>query len=292
MHQNLGNLKYFLGIEVARSKKGLFLSQRKYILDIINECKLSEAKPCAFPMEQQHQLANDSIKDMKDDGKYRLLVERLLYLTITRPEITYAVHILSQFIQKPRVRHWEVAIWIVKYLKTKIGLGILFPKNNEELKLTGYCDTDWASFPTTRKSITGYFITFAGAPIVWKSKKQATISRSSTESEYRAMTSTVSELIWLKVLFHFLKVDTGTTLLYSDSKFALQTAANPIFHDRTKHIDVDCHFVREKIQRGDITMTYIPTCEQLDDIFTKALGQKQFKYLASKMGVLDPHTLS
>lgn len=173
--KDLGSLKYFLGLELARGPSGLFMCQRKYTLDILNECGMLACKPCSFPMEQNHRLALAEDSPYSDPSQYRRLVGRLIYLTITRPEITYSVHILSQFMQAPKQEHWNAAMRVLRYLKSSPGQGIILPKDND-LHLVGYCDSDWASCPLTRRSVSGYLMKLRSAPISWKTKKQTIVS--------------------------------------------------------------------------------------------------------------------
>ncbi|XP_057521602.1 uncharacterized mitochondrial protein AtMg00810-like [Amaranthus tricolor] len=198
--KDLGGLKYFLGIEVAHSSSGLFLCQRKYTLDIISETGLLGAKPVGFPIEQNHRLGFATGEYMKDPETYRRLVGRLIYLAVTRPDLAYSVHILSQFMQEPRLAHWEAALRVVRYLKGTPSQGILL-RADSELTLEGWCDSDWAACPLTRRSLTGWLIFLGQSPISWKTKKQHTVSRSSAEAEYRSMTAITCELKWLKVNF-------------------------------------------------------------------------------------------
>jgi len=139
--KDLRPLKYFLGIEVATGPKGLFLCQRKYALEIVDDCGLLGAKPTDFPMEQNHKLALAKGKDLDDPTPYRRLVGRLIYLTITRPDLTYAVHILSQFMQTPKEEHMEATRRVVRYIKGTAGQGLLLSRDSN-LKLAGYCDSD------------------------------------------------------------------------------------------------------------------------------------------------------
>ncbi|CAH9073126.1 unnamed protein product [Cuscuta epithymum] len=191
--------------------------------------------------------------------------------------------------QAPRVDHWHAATRVVRYLKGCSGQGILL-RSSCDLTLAGWCDSDWASCPLTRRSLTGWFVLLDGPPISWKTKKQHTVSRSSAEAEYRSMAALTAELKWLKGLLFSLGIAHSRPMsLYCDSRSALHIAQNPVFHERTKHIEVDCHYVRDALQEGLISAHHVSTHEQLADIFTKALGKRQFFYLLRKLGIFDPH---
>ncbi|CAH9106113.1 unnamed protein product [Cuscuta epithymum] len=289
--KDLGLVKFFLGLEVARGPRGIFVCQRKYVLDILDETGLMGAKPADFPMSQNHGLQLDDGPFFTDPERYRRLVGKLIYLTLTRPDISYSVHILSQFMQTPRQSHWDAVLRVLRYLKGHPGRGIVFNRNSS-LSLVGYCDSDWASCPNTRRSVTGYFVTLGGSPISWRTKKQATVSRSSAEAEYRSMATLTCELLWLKSLFSSLRIPLPPVKLICDNNAAIHIASNPVFHERTKHIKIDCHFIRDHVRSGAIVLTHISTTEQLADLFTKALGASQFHYLLAKMGIIDPHAPS
>lgn len=218
-------------------------------------------------MEQNLKLNKVEQEPLTDATRYRRLVRRLLYLTVTRPDITYNVQILSQFLDKPRQSHYIAATRVLRYLKNNPGQGILLSATSGT-QLHAYCDSDWGGCSDTRRSITGYCILLGNSPISRKSKKQSTVSRSSAEAEYRAMATTCCEVTWIRYLLADLEVShVQPVQLYCDNKAALHIAANPIFHERTKHIEIDCHIVREKIQKGLICTKYIQSQEQPADIF-------------------------
>ncbi|XP_071712679.1 secreted RxLR effector protein 161-like [Rutidosis leptorrhynchoides] len=224
---------------------------------------------------------------LKSVESYRRLIGRLLYLSMTRPDISYSVQHLSQFVSAPTDVHFQAVVHLLRYLKGTISKGLFYPVQ-PVLKLAGFSDADWASCLMTRESITGYCIFLGHSLISWKTKKQVTVSISSTEAEYRSMDTTTCEHIWLTYLLKDLHIDVQVPItLFSDNKAALQIAANPCFHKRTKHLDIDCHLTRDKVQDGFLQTAYIPSHLQLADIMTKVLGQPQHSFLASKLGFED-----
>jgi hypothetical protein len=200
--KDLGKLSYFLGIEIAYSNKDLFLSKRKYTLNLLKELG---AKPTNTPMETNTKLRLEEGELLADIGQYQRLVGKLIYLTVTRPDISFAVSMVSQFMHAPRTSHLSAIDRIHRYLKCTPGQGIWMRKNGSN-DVVGFSDADWAG-SCDRKSTTG-FCTFVGGNLVtWKSKKQNVIARSSAEAEYIAMTSTASELIWIKHLLRDMNIE-------------------------------------------------------------------------------------
>lgn len=274
---------------MQETKTVFFFCQRKYTLDIITETGLLGAKPAMTPVEQQHTLALASGPLLDEPESYRRLVGRLVYLLATRPDLTYSVHILSQFMQNPRQEHWDSALRVVRYLKGTPGQGILL-KSESDLMLHGWCDADYAGCRLTRRSVGAWFITLGSSPISWKAKKQGVVSRSSAESEYRSMSLAVGELQWLRDVLIDLGINQTQPMdLHCDNQAALYIASNPVFHERTKHIERDCHTVRDAIQDGTIVTGKVDSKEQLADVFTKALGRREFEYLVGKLGIYNPY---
>ncbi|KAL0353556.1 UNVERIFIED_CONTAM: putative mitochondrial protein [Sesamum angustifolium] len=194
---------------------------------------------------------------------------------------------LSQFIQHPRQPHWDAAIHLVRYLKGTPTLGMFFAVGSS-FQLKAFSDSDWASCPDTRKSVTGYCIFLGDSLISWKQKKQATVSRSSAEAEYRSMGSTVCELLWISYILGEFDVSvTSPISFYCDNKAAIHITENPVFHERTKHLDIDCHIVREQFKHGFILPNHLPSSQQVADLFTKSLPTPSFSRLLSKLGMLS-----
>ncbi|RVW69728.1 Retrovirus-related Pol polyprotein from transposon RE1 [Vitis vinifera] len=250
--KDLGNLKYFLGMEVARSRKGIVVSQRKYILDLLKETGMLGCKPIDTPMDSQKKLGIEKESTPVDRGRYQRLVGRLIYLSHTRPDIGFAVSATEN-------RDTEV-----------------------------YSDADWAGNIIDRRSTSGYCSFVWGNLVTWRSKKQSVVARSSAEAEYRALAQGICEGIWIKrVLSELGQTSSSPILMMCDNQAAISIAKNPVHHDRTKHVEIDRHFITEKVTSETVKLNYVPTKHQTADILTKALPRPNFEDLTCKLGLYD-----
>ena len=236
--KDLDRLWYFFEIEVAKSNKKIFISQKKYTLDLPEETGMLECKPAESPIEANHRL-QARVGESVDLRRYQRLVGRLIYLSHTRPDIAYVVCLVSQYIHDPCESHSEAVFRILRYLKSTPGKGLIFLKHGH-LQIKAFTDADWVGFLDNRRSTSGYCTFVGGNMLTWRSKKQNVTARSSAEAEYRAMAQGICELLWLRKLMKELKLsETNDLSLFCDNKAAINIVHNPVQHDRTKHIEID-----------------------------------------------------
>ncbi|XP_021849191.1 uncharacterized mitochondrial protein AtMg00810-like [Spinacia oleracea] len=285
--KDLGDLHYFLGVQAIRTSKCLFLCQKKYVHDLLLKFHLHTAKPVRTPLPSRTTLSITDGDLLSDPTEYRSMVGALQYLTMTRPDITYAVHLVSQFMHAPRTSHLLVVKRIYRYLQGTADYGLWLRPAPDMSIMIAYSDADWAGCPDSCRSTTGYAIFLGGNLISWRSKKQPTVSKSSTEAEYRAVAYTVQDTLWIRSLLAELGIVIRAPVkLFCDNISASYLAVNPVQHDRSKHIKIDYHFVRERVAHGDLVVPYVPTELQFADIFTKGLSGQRFEFLRSNLHVV------
>ncbi|KAH9762946.1 retrovirus-related pol polyprotein from transposon RE1 [Citrus sinensis] len=285
--KDLGEFNYFLGLEVTPSVEGLHLSQTKYIGDLLKKAQMLDCKGCQTPMSSTEKLIKNKGAMFENPSLYRSLVGSLQYVTLTRPEIAFTVNKLSQFLACPSVFHWQACKRVLRYLQNTANYGLQFYSSGS-LNLTAFSDADWGSDLDDRRSVGGYCVYLGNSLISWSSKKQHIVSRSTAESEYRALALAAAEVLWITYLLKELKVSLQQTpVIHCDNKSAEALASNPKYHSRTKHIELDLHFIREHIAKKELQVSHVPSYEQVADILTKPLAYDQFNYLRSKLNVLS-----
>ncbi|KAI3686614.1 hypothetical protein L1987_80294 [Smallanthus sonchifolius] len=286
--KDLGPLSYFLGISVTRDSTSIFLSQEKYAREILERVGLSDCNPAATPVDTQNKLSSNNGTPVDNITEYRSLAGALQYLTFTRPDISYAVQQVCLHMHDPKTIHLNALKRILRYIKGTISYGLHIQPSSTS-SLTAYTDADWGGCPDTRRSTSGYCVYMGDNLLSWSSKRQPTLSRSSAEAEYRGVANVVSEVCWLRnlllELYHPLQ---RATLVYCDNVSAIYLSGNPVQHQRTKHVEMDIHFVREKVAKGEVRVLHVPSRYQIADIFTKGLPKVLFDDFRTSLNIRDP----
>ena len=209
-----------------------------------------------------------------------------MYLVNTRPDIYYAINTLRQFMVEPKRAHWVAAKHVLRYLRGTVELGLKYTCDND-VRLSSFTDADWAGSSVDQKSTSGYCFSLGSGMTSWCSRKQKSVALSSAEAEYMAASTASCEAIWLrKLLVNLLNEKMEVTNILCDNQSCINLYENPMFYDRSKHIDIRCHFIKDYVQRGVIQLQYTPTREQVANILTKALGKTKFVYFKGKMGMM------
>uniref|UniRef100_A0A7N2KXZ2 Retrovirus-related Pol polyprotein from transposon TNT 1-94 n=1 Tax=Quercus lobata TaxID=97700 RepID=A0A7N2KXZ2_QUELO len=285
--KDLGHLSYFLGLKITHSTDGLYITQAKYASDLLSQAGLTDSKTVDTPVELNTHLTPSGGKPLSNPSLYRRLIGSLVYLTVTRPDISYAVHQVSQYLSAPRSTHYAAVLRILRYLKGTLFHGIFYSAQSP-LVLHAFSNTDWVGDPTDRRSTIGYCFLLGSSLISWRSKKQTFVACSSTEAEYRALADTTSELLWLRWLLKDLGVSTSSaTPLYCDNQSAIYIAHNDVFHERTKHIEIDCHFIRYHLVHGALKLFSVSSKDQLADIFNKSLPKRHTRDLVDNLKLVS-----
>ncbi|GJV06871.1 ribonuclease H-like domain-containing protein [Tanacetum coccineum] len=288
---DLGALNYFLGISDVRHSTCLFLSQRKYALQLLDRAHMVNCNPSRTPVDTKSKLGPNGVP-VQDLTMYRSLARGLQYLMFTRPDLSYAIQQICLYMHDPREPHLAALKRILRYVQGTLDLG-LHLYASFTTSLVGYTNADWACCPSTRRSTSGYYVFLGDNLLSWSAKRQHTLLRSSTESEYRGVANVVAETAWLRNLLRELNSPLSTaTLVYYDNVSAVYMSANPVQHQRTKHIEIDIHFVRDMVTAGQVRVLHVPSRYQYADIFTKGLPSALFEEFWSSLSVHPPPALT
>ncbi|CAM8887426.1 unnamed protein product [Rhodiola kirilowii] len=280
----VGELKYFLGLQVAQDGDGTRVHQQKYVREILKKFGMESAKTCATPMSPNDSLGKDESSLQVDPTLYHGMISSLLYLTASRPDILFSVCLCARFQADPRETHVKAVKRILRYLKGTDDLCLFYPKGGD-LRLMAYTDADYAGCKSDRKSTSGMAQFFGPCLISWGSKKQSSIALSTAEAEYIAATACCAQLLWIKQPLSDYGVHLECISIPCDNTSAINISKNPVQFSRTKHIEIRYHFWRDCVERGTIAMEYCRTEEQIADIFTKALHREPYEKIRLELGM-------
>ena len=284
--KNLGHLSYYLGIQFVSVEGGIIMHQEKYIEKLLHRFGFEDCKPISTPVETGFRFSIEDCDDAFDTSLYQQAVGCLIYVCNTRPDIQYVVSQLSRFMHSLGTKHWQAVKCVFRYLKGTMNFDLFYGRDSQP-GLHAFTDSDWAGCYDTRVSTSGNCFLLGGSCISWLSKKQPTVATSSCEAEYRAAFTATVECVWLRrLLMDLCMKPHDSTTIFTDSQSALAVARNPVFHARTKHIEVHYHYVRERLHAGDIDLAYVPTQDNVADLFTKALPREKFEAFRKALGLL------
>jgi hypothetical protein len=312
-------------VDFVCTDSGIFIHQQDYALKVLADANMSECKPSAVPLPPGLSLADDEQSPAFNQHQYCHTVGQLLYLAQTRPDIAYSVSYVSRFMARPQTAHWNAVLQILRYIKGTSGLGIQYKRQQQwPISLTGsthtasalkcqpFTDADWENCKSSCRSTGGFLFLLAEGAITWSSRRQATVSLSTTDAEYRALVDGAKEAIFLKRLLQELDVfkfshvplqcsndqllldisqahlpTTVDISIQCDNVSAIKLARNPVFHARSKHIELHHHYVRERILHKEISVEYVRTEDQSAEIFTKALAKPSFDKHRATLGLIS-----
>jgi hypothetical protein len=283
----LGELSFFLGLHISQSNKGIFISQTKYIKEMLKKFGMEDCAPVSTPMITGCKLRKDDESPEENQTLYRSMIGNLLYVTTSRPDIMQAVGLVARFQSAPKETHVQAVKRIFRYLKGTLDFGLWYSRS-KDFTLTTYTDADWEGSIDDKKSTSGGALFLGNCLVSWLRKKQTSISLSTTEAEYIAATTCCTQVLWMKQTLKDIKVEYDQPIsIICDNTSAINISKNLVMHSKMKHIPIKYHFLREQVVEQSVKLEYIATKEQVADIFTKPLPRDTFEYLRQKLGVIS-----
>ncbi|KAJ3702073.1 hypothetical protein LUZ61_005778 [Rhynchospora tenuis] len=282
----MGELNFFLGLQIKQLQDGIFISQTKYAKELIKKFGIEDSKRCDTPMGKSACIDADDKGVAMDITLYRGMIGSLLYLTASRPDIMYAVCLCARYQANPKESHHKAVKRILRYVKGTQNLGLWYGKQTE-LDLVGYTDADFAGDRMDRKSTSGTCQFLGGSLVSWSSRKQTSVALSTAEAEYVAAGSCCTQLLWMLQTLRDFELVFQKVPILCDNTSAILISKNPVLHSRTKHIEIRHHFIRDHVEKGDVELIHVDTKDQIADIFTKPLPTQQHIELRFKLGMLE-----
>ncbi|GJV20335.1 retrovirus-related pol polyprotein from transposon TNT 1-94 [Tanacetum coccineum] len=288
----MGQISFFLGLQISQNPRGIFINQSKYANEILKKFDLHKSDPVDTPMVERTKLDEDLSGIPVDQTKYRSMIGSLMYLTASRPDLVFAVCMCARYQSRPTKKHLEAVKRVFRYLQGTINMGLWYPKDTA-MALTAYADADHAGCQDTRRSTSGSAQFLGDKLVSWSSKKQTSTSISSTEAEYIAMSGCCAQILWMRSQLSDYGFAYNRIPLYCDNKSAIALCCNNVQHSRSKHIDIRHHFIREQVEKGVVELYFVRIEYQLADIFTKALPRERFEFILPRLGMkcMKPETL-
>ncbi|GJZ29242.1 retrovirus-related pol polyprotein from transposon TNT 1-94 [Tanacetum coccineum] len=279
----MGELKFFLGLQVHQSPRGIFISQSQYAIELLKKHGLDECVSMSTPMATER-LDADLQGTPTDQTTYRRMIGGLMYLTASRPDIAFATFVCARYQARPTVKHLKEVKRIFRYLRQSYNMGLWYLKDSG-FELIAYSDADHAGCKDDCKSTSGGLQFLGGKLVSWSSKKQDCTAMSTAEAEYVSLSACCAQVIWMRTQLLDYGFKYNRIPMYCDSKSAIAISCNPVQHSKTKHIDILYHFIKEHVERGTMEIYFVGTKYQLADLFTKALLKERFKYLVHRIGM-------
>nr|AAM08523.1 Putative retroelement [Oryza sativa Japonica Group]AAP51828.1 retrotransposon protein, putative, Ty1-copia subclass [Oryza sativa Japonica Group] len=283
----MGELSYFLGLQIKQTPQGTFVHQTKYTKDLLRRFKMENCKPISTPIGSTVVLDSDEDGEAVDQKEYRSMIGSLLYLTASRPGIQFAVCLCVRFQASPRASHRQAVKRIMRYLNHTLEFGIWY-STSSSICLSGYSDADFRGCRIDRKSTSGTCHFLGKSLIAWSSRKQSSVAQSTAESEYVAAASCCSQILWLLSTLKYYGLTFEKVPLFCDNTSAINIAKNLVQHSRTKHNDIRFHFLRDHVEKGDVELQFLDTKLQIANIFTKPLDSNRFAFLRGELGIIHP----
>ncbi|GJV54200.1 retrovirus-related pol polyprotein from transposon TNT 1-94 [Tanacetum coccineum] len=280
------------GLQISQSPRGIFINQSKYALESLKKYGMESSDPVDTPMVEKSKLDEDTQGKAVDPTHYRGMIGTLMYLTASRPDLTFVVCMCARYQAKPTEKHLHAVKRIFKYLRGTVNRGLWYPKDSS-IALTAYADADHAGCQDTRRSTSGSMQLLGDRLVSWSSKRQKSVAISSTEAEYIAMSGCCAQILWMRSQLTDYGLGFNKIPMYCDNKSAIALCCNNVQHSRSKHIDIRFHFIKEQVENGVVELYFVNTEYQLADIFTKALCRERIEFLINKLGMrsFTPKTL-
>ena len=282
----MGELNYFLGLQVNQRNDGIFICQSKYVRDLLKKYGLEDASTTKTHMATAMQLDQDGLGKCVDITRYRGMIGSLLYITTSRPDIMFSTCLYARFQANPKESHLIAVKRIFRYLKGTPNLGIWYPKGTC-FDLVSYTGSDFAGCRIDRKSTSGSCHFLGRRLVLWYRKEQHSVSTSTDEAEYIAAGSCCAQILWVRNQLRDYGLLLNKIPFFYDNTSAITISNNPVQHSRTKHIDIRYHFIREHVMNGTVELHFVPTEQQIADIFTKTLDESTFSKLVGELGMLN-----